>query len=232
MVNDRTDTVVSLYTRRQVPALKESLNTFLQGELQEIEKSTKSLADAVPQVADAAPVNPRKGMVRYAINPWEPLGSGQEGPVVYNGAAWKSFVAQSNSPAFVAVSDAGWQEKASGAVIVMDHALFNVSNCYDTSTGRFTAEIDGTYEFHFNGYFAGTHTNRVVFTKNGNQFLYGDAYPYLHLTSDSSVGDRTSNLHFMMDLSANDYFECRVRQGTSDSKIYYSHSHLQGRLIS
>ena len=126
MVNDRTDTVVSLYTRRQVPALKESLNTFLQGELQELEKSTKSLADAVPQVADAAPDNPRKGMVRYAISPWEPLGSGQEGPVIYNGTAWQSFIAQSNRAAFVAVSDAGWQEKASGAVIVMDHTIFNI----------------------------------------------------------------------------------------------------------
>ena len=91
MVNDKTDAVVYPYTRRQVPALEESFRTFLPGELQQIERSIKSLADAVPQVAEVAPDKPRKGMVRYAMSPWNPLGNGQEGLVVYNGTAWKGY---------------------------------------------------------------------------------------------------------------------------------------------
>ena len=71
-----------------MPSLEDSLKLYLRDELQAIEKSIQTLADASIQVADAAPENPRKGMVRYAVSPWDPLSNGFSGLVVYNGTAW------------------------------------------------------------------------------------------------------------------------------------------------
>jgi hypothetical protein len=88
-ISDKINMLVSAYVRRQAPTLSpEFLPNYLQEELREIEASIKSLADASTQVTDREPTNPRKGMVRYAVYPWEPLGSGVSKLVVYNGTAW------------------------------------------------------------------------------------------------------------------------------------------------
>ena len=87
-LSDKTNQLVSQYSRRQVPQFEEGLLRYIQDELQRIEQSTQSLASAAIQVAEAAPDNPVKGMVRYAISPWDPLGDSSTGLVVYNGTAW------------------------------------------------------------------------------------------------------------------------------------------------
>ena len=88
-ISDKINMLVSTYVRRQAPTLSpEFLPNYLQEELREIEASIKSLADASIQVTDREPTNPRKGMVRYAVSPWEPIGSGVSKLVVYNGTAW------------------------------------------------------------------------------------------------------------------------------------------------
>ena len=45
---------------------------ILEDELQKIELTIQTLADASIQVADDAPDNPRKGMVHYAVSGWDP----------------------------------------------------------------------------------------------------------------------------------------------------------------
>lgn len=81
--------LVSPYARRQAPNLNpDFLPNYLQEELRELEASIRSLSDASVQVADRDPESPRKGMVRYAVSPWNPLSNGTQGLVVYNGTAW------------------------------------------------------------------------------------------------------------------------------------------------
>ena len=87
-IDDKQNVTVSRYVLRSTPALDESFRYFIQDELQFIESSLRTLVDACPQVTDKAPDGPRKGMVRYAISPWDPLGTGFSGLVVYNGSAW------------------------------------------------------------------------------------------------------------------------------------------------
>ena len=87
-MDDKQNVLVSSYKRRQIPSLEQSIKTYLIEELQQIESSLRSLVDASPQVANAAPENPRKGMVRYAVSSWDPLSNGFSGLVVYNGTAW------------------------------------------------------------------------------------------------------------------------------------------------
>ena len=88
-LSDKINMLVSPYARRQAPNLNpDFLPNYLQEELRELEASIRSLSDASVQVADRDPESPRKGMVRYAVSPWNPLGNGTQGLVVYNGTAW------------------------------------------------------------------------------------------------------------------------------------------------
>ena len=87
-LESKTNVLVSRYSRRRLPNLDASLQMYLQEELQRIEASINQLADAAIQVADDEPETKRKGMVRYAVSPWDPLGNSYEGLVVYNGSAW------------------------------------------------------------------------------------------------------------------------------------------------
>lgn len=87
-VSDKTDLLVSKYVRRQYPQLEEGVRRYIQNELQRIEQAISTVADAAIQVADTPPDNPVKGMVRYNISPWDPLGDSSTGLVVYNGTSW------------------------------------------------------------------------------------------------------------------------------------------------
>lgn len=88
-LSDKLNLIVNRYVRRQLPTLRtDDVGRFLQEELRELEASIQSLADASVQVADREPEGLRKGMVRYAVSPWNPLGNGTQGLVVYNGTAW------------------------------------------------------------------------------------------------------------------------------------------------
>ena len=87
-VSEKTDQLVTRYVRRQFPELEDGIRRYIQDELQRIEQSISTLASASIQVADQAPENPVKGMVRYAVTGWDPLGNGFQGLVVYTGNAW------------------------------------------------------------------------------------------------------------------------------------------------
>ena len=87
-LSDRTDLLITDYEQRQFPELEESVRLHLQEELKAIETAIASLANAAIQVTDDAPEKPVKGMVRYAVTGWDPLGDGTTGLVVYTGNAW------------------------------------------------------------------------------------------------------------------------------------------------
>ena len=87
-LSDKTNLLVQKYIRRQFPELEEGLRRYISDELQRIEQSTTSLAKASIQVADNPPSAPVKGMVRYAVSPWDTLGTGFSGLCVYSGIAW------------------------------------------------------------------------------------------------------------------------------------------------
>lgn len=86
--NTQTDVVISGYNKRPVPETLEAFRLYMSLELQSLERTIKSLEQGAIQVTDAAPDSPKKGMVRYAVSPWNPLANGYSGLVVYNGSAW------------------------------------------------------------------------------------------------------------------------------------------------
>lgn len=87
-VNKVTDITIQGYSRGSVPDVTEALRLYVAQELQELENTIRSVIEGSVQVLDNPPDNPKKGMVRYAVSPWDPLGNGTEGLMVYNGTAW------------------------------------------------------------------------------------------------------------------------------------------------
>jgi len=85
-LSDKTNLLVQPYVRTQYPVLDEGIKRYIQDELQRIETSLRSLSQASIQVTENPPAEPVKGMVRYAVSPWNP-GSG-DGLYVYNGTTW------------------------------------------------------------------------------------------------------------------------------------------------
>ena len=81
-LSDKTNPLVQKYIRRQFPELEEVLSSYISDELQRIEQSTTSLANSSNQVSDNPPSAPVKGMLRYAVSPWDPIGNGFSGLVV------------------------------------------------------------------------------------------------------------------------------------------------------
>ena len=87
-VNDKNNVVINGYLRGKAPIFDEGFARYLQDELQRIENSIRSLSVGGVEVLDEPPANPVRGMVKYSISPWDPLGDSSEGLVVYNGTAW------------------------------------------------------------------------------------------------------------------------------------------------
>ena len=99
-LSDLLNVLVKAYVRRPTPTLKQDeLGPYVQTQLGEIETTIKSLVDAAVTVSDQEPTSKRKGMIRYAVSPWDPLGDGATGLVVYEGSQWQPLGATSSAPA-------------------------------------------------------------------------------------------------------------------------------------
>lgn len=88
-LSDKINLLVKRYVRRPLPSLDaDNIHLYIQDELRSLETTLRSLSDSSIQVSDRDPDAPRKGMVRYAVSPWNPLSNNFSGLVVYNGSAW------------------------------------------------------------------------------------------------------------------------------------------------
>ena len=85
-VNEKTNIVLSGYQRGS-PAAGRAIIRYLQDELQRIELHQVTCCGWC-EVLDEPPKNPIKGMLKYNVSPWDALGDGSEGLVLYNGTAW------------------------------------------------------------------------------------------------------------------------------------------------
>lgn len=90
-VNTKTDSVLSSYSRGMYPTSGDEAHRFMPQELLKIDTFCKTATELTITVADSAVVNPKRGMVRYAVDPWFPVSSvttGDTGLVVFTGSAW------------------------------------------------------------------------------------------------------------------------------------------------
>jgi hypothetical protein len=139
------------------------------------------------------------------------------------------YITLPSQPSFLAVSNASQQDYTSGQVIVFNLTRHNTSSGYNTSTGKFTAPVAGRYLFSVNFYTYVNYSVAITLTINGSQYTPGDLVPLIYKPSDTV----TVNLGFsiILELAASDYVEVRTRSGYT-TRVYMSHSHFAGQLLS
>ena len=115
-------------------------------------------------------------------------------------------VTMPKQPSFSAVYNGSSWSTSSGSTMIHNYTGnggHNIGNHYSTSTGRFTAPVDGTYHFDWYSICVGTYSNAYIqFYKNGARMYGGD----IHITKDES-GWETYNWNRTIYLSAGDYIE-------------------------
>ena len=125
--------------------------------------------------------------------------------------------------------------KDNGAVSSTNAIVFNVVNVnngshYDTSNGRFTAPVTGTYFLYFGGIKSNTSSVvRLKLLKNGTG-NYMNADRELRYDTGGNYGENAS-MNVIASLTANDYVQVYVTAGT----IYgtdASYTHFGGYLLS
>ena len=92
-LSNLTNIIFGRYLKRNVPEdadIPASFRKYLSDEFQSIETNLQEHSEANLQTADSEPHRPRKGMLRYAVAPWNPLGNNYQGLVVYTGSAWQA----------------------------------------------------------------------------------------------------------------------------------------------
>ena len=98
-------------------------------------------------------------------------------------------------------------------VVVYNNVYINNGNHYNNSNGRFTAPVDGHYQFWF-GHIKGNTSGvvRAKWRKNGGAYLHGSR----ELRHDDNAGQYGENgaVTLIASLNANDYVQVVVTAGT------------------
>lgn len=136
-----------------------------------------------------------------------------------------SVTAISNPYKFYAYRNAAWTTNGSGAIVPYDTKLFDTNNNFDitTNVGRYTAPVDGFYQFsaRADSSHTGTSDTNMRLFVNGSSALYGDRFA----SSISFLYSGTVN--GMLQLSAGDYVEAYydgsgTAGGTGADRVYFS----------
>tara|TARA_A100001388_G_scaffold271248_1_gene249780 strand:+ start:1656 stop:2480 length:825 start_codon:yes stop_codon:yes gene_type:complete len=117
---------------------------------------------------------------------------------------------------------AAWQSLASFHQVVFPNTLYNVGNHYSTSTGYFTAPVDGLYSFSGKLYLNNTNNSSYYIAINGS----GENYRY-HIATENTAGDMTISFAENIELTSGQYVSVLGYTG----EYYKAHSTFQGFLV-
>lgn len=137
-------------------------------------------------------------------------------------------------PSFLAyTSQTGDVTVGVGTNYVLDQTKYNIGGHYDTTNGRFTAPINGLYEFNMHIYFTNSGGNTQVmgaaYRVNGSDYSGVDAIGHTQRRPDQCGGVITGESTLVLYLNANDYLNIYAR--TNNNRIYRGHTHFSGRLV-
>ena len=134
------------------------------------------------------------------------------------------IVKNPNVPAFqVGFTTTVWVQPSANTEIAFDDVIFDTNSNYSTSTGRFTAPVDGVYYFGGKMYLMqGSGQSYFYVAKNSTV----DNRRY-YIQSENTAADNTATISEMFDLNAGDYVSILWSAG----QYYTRHSSFNGYLI-
>ena len=141
---------------------------------------------------------------------------------------------------FYALNNSGSADSTNGGTgkisDFFETELVDTNGDYDTSNGRFTAPVDGTYEFHFAALhraMSNAGSGELTFYKNGSN-LSNRSFGYSNIGSGGSVNDHQHlTIHGIFNLSAGDYVEVYIHAQSSgmDFYTYQGLGYFSGKLL-
>ena len=141
---------------------------------------------------------------------------------------------------FYALNNSGGSDSGDGSTgkisDMFETELVDSNGDYNTSNGRFTAPVDGKYEFHF----AALHrslgsagSGELTFYKNGSN-LSSRSFGYSNIGSGGSTSDHQHlHIHGIFSLSAGDYVDVRIYAQSSGMDFYFYQGlgYFSGKLL-
>ena len=121
-----------------------------------------------------------------------------------------------NQPSFAVYRNQQAWNISDGDKLVFNSNRHNVGNCYNTSNGRFTAPVTGSYQFNFYSILQGNYVNAYLQTKvNGNRIFGGD----IHWSHNQGNVWHTETYSQVVYLNVNDYVELYSFTGTGSGSV-------------
>ena len=135
-----------------------------------------------------------------------------------------------DQPAFSAIKSSDVNSITdTDTVILFDNVSVNVGNNYSSTTGRFTAPIDGTYSFTFFGLSRKVGMVRGEIQVNGNEknIYYLDGVFGSQPSQQGNDNLRQITLTTILSLDEDDYVTLVITNGT----LFANHNSFSGHLI-
>lgn len=142
-------------------------------------------------------------------------------------------IIRNNNPRFYAYNNTGNTTTSTGVLNAFNLTMVNTGNHYDTTLSRFTAPVDGVYEFKFSAlhrYVSGVGSSELTFAKNGTlATIRGVGYTFVTSTSDHDYNPA----EVMIELVKGDYIEPYIHGVASGTDIYYGGglAHFSGKFL-
>jgi hypothetical protein len=137
--------------------------------------------------------------------------------------------------AYRSASDASDQNYTSGTQVDFDATQHNTGNCYNTSTYKFTAPVDGIYQFNWQVRLANTTTAAYVYTVlrlNGDAHWGNSLYVYGGIEDPQGGAYQSNGTSATVQISANDELDVQiVVNGDTTTKIQYAGTYFSGFLV-
>ena len=141
---------------------------------------------------------------------------------------------------FFALNNTGTSDTANGGTGIISNEfeseLVDSNGDFDGSNGRFTAPVDGAYEFHFAALhraLSNSGSGELSFYKNGAN-LSQRSFGYSNIGSGGSTNDHQHlHIHGIFSLSAGDYVDVRVYAQSSGMDFYFYQGlgYFSGKLL-
>ena len=158
--------------------------------------------------------------------------SGMVGNIYISGGQYNT---QQNNPVFMAYRVNNYNLTSTESALVYDSEKIDVGGNYNTSNGRFTAPVDGLYEFGYASIASNVNTvYRYTLKVNGND-PYSPLRMELRLHQASSEFGTNGEFVAYVNMTAGQYAQIYAKSDTGVSNVYgdsgYGYTYFRGRLI-